>query len=57
MADREISQDELDQLVNDASYLQDEAEAMQYVMDNVPHQKSPPESRSIAELLLLLDYA
>jgi len=57
MADREISQDELDQLVNDASYLQDEAEAMQYVIDNVPHQKSPPESRSIAELLLLLDYA
>jgi hypothetical protein len=57
MADREISQEELDQLVNDASYLQDEAEAMQYVIDNVPHQKSPPEGRSIAEMLLLIDHA
>ncbi|HKK46217.1 MAG TPA: hypothetical protein VJ964_11900 [Balneolaceae bacterium] len=57
MADREISQEELDKLVNDASYLQDEAEAMQYVIDNVPYTKSPPEGRSIAEMLLLIDHA
>lgn len=57
MADREISQEELDQLVDDASYLQDEAEAMQYVIDNVPYTKEPPEGRSIAELLLLIDHA
>ena len=57
MADREITQEELDQLVDDASYLQDEAEAMQYVIDNVPHQKTPPEGKSIAEMLLLIDHA
>lgn len=57
MTDREISQEELDQLVSDASYLQDEAEAMQYVIDNVPYQKTPPEGKSIAEMLLLIDHA
>lgn len=57
MADREISQEELDNLVDDASYLQDEAEAMQYVIENVPYTKSPPEGRSIAEMLMLIDHA
>ncbi len=54
MADREISQEQLDQLIDDASYLQDEAEAMQYVIDTVPYTESPPEGRSIAEMLLLI---
>lgn len=57
MTDREISQEELDRLVDDASYLQDEAEAMQYVIDDVPYSKTPPEGRSIAEMLLLIDHA
>lgn len=57
MADQEISQEQIDDLVEDASYLQDEAEAMQYVIDNVPYDESPPNSRSIAELLLLIDHA
>jgi len=57
MADREISQEEVDKLIDDASYLQDEAEAMQYVIDNVPYDKTPPEGRSIAEMLLLIDHA
>lgn len=57
MTDREISQDELDRLVDDASYLQDEAEAMQYVIDTVPYDETPPEGRSIAEMLLLIDHA
>jgi hypothetical protein len=57
MANREISQEDLDQLIDDASYLQDEAEAMQYVIDNVPYTKAPPEGRSIAEMLLLIDHA
>ncbi|MGD8427521.1 MAG: hypothetical protein PVH63_07805, partial [Balneolaceae bacterium] len=57
MADREITQEELDNLVDDASYLQDEAEAMQYVIDNVPYNERPPEGRSIAEMLLLIDHA
>lgn len=57
MADQEISQEQLDKLVEDASYLQDEAEAMQYVIDNVPYDQTPPEGRSIAEMLLLIDHA
>lgn len=57
MADREISQEQLDKLIDDASYLQDEAEAMQYVIDNVPYTETPPEGRSIAEMLLLIDHA
>lgn len=57
MADREISQDQLDNLVDDASYLQDEADAMQYVIDTVPYDETPPEGRSIAEMLLLIDHA
>lgn len=57
MTDREISQEELDKLIDDVSYLQDEAEAMQYVIDNVPFTKSPPEGKSIAEMLLLIDHA
>lgn len=57
MSDREISQEQLDKLVEDASYLQDEAEAMQYVIDNVPYDQTPPEGRSIAEMLLLIDHA
>lgn len=57
MTDREISQDELDKLIADATYLQDEAEAMQYVIDDVPYDKTPPDGRSIAEMLLLIDHA
>lgn len=57
MANQEITQEQLDALVEDASYLQDEAEAMQYVIDNVPYTKSPPNGRSIAEMLLLIDHA
>lgn len=57
MAEEKISQEQHDALVEDASYLQDEAEAMQYVIDNVPYDKSPPEGRSIAEMLLLIDHA
>jgi len=57
MSDREISQDDLNKLITDVSYLQDEAEAMQYVIDNVPYEKAPPDGRSISELLLLIDHA
>lgn len=57
MANKEITQDDLDKLVEDASYLQDEAEAMQYVIDNVPYDETPPGGKSIAEMLLLIDHA
>lgn len=57
MADREITQEQLDELVEDASYLQDEAEALKYVIENVPYTEVPPEGQSIAEILLLIDHA
>lgn len=55
--DREISQEKLDQLVEDATYLQDEAEALKYVIDEVPYDEQPPDGHSIAEMLLLIDHA
>lgn len=55
--DDQITQEQLDQLIEDATYLQDEAEALKYVIDEVPHQETPPEGRSIAEMLLLIDHA
>lgn len=57
MTDREISQEQLDTLVEDASYLEDEAEALKYVIENVPYRETPPEGKSIAEMLLLIDHA
>ena len=57
MERREISQEERDALIDDASWLQDEAEALQYVIDTVPCRNAPPDGRSIAEMLLLLDHA
>lgn len=57
MTDREISQEDLNRLIEDASYLQDEAEAMQYVIGNVPHDESPPGGKSISEMLMLIDHA
>ncbi len=57
MTDREITQEQLDTLIEDAAYLEDEAEALKYVIENVPYTESPPEGRSIAEMLLLIDHA
>jgi hypothetical protein len=55
--DREVSQEELNQLIEDAAYLQDEAESLKYVIDEVPYNERPPEQYSIAEMLLLIDHA
>ncbi len=52
----EITQDSLTNLIEDAKYLQDEAEALRYVIDSVPVTQTPPEDRSILEKLLLLDH-
>lgn len=57
MTDRKITQEHLDTLVEDASYLQDEAEALKYVIENVPYTEVPPDGKSIAEMLLLIDHA
>lgn len=57
MKDREVSQEEVDELVEDASYLQDEADALQYVIETIPYTESPPGGKSVAEMLLLIDHA
>lgn len=57
MADQDISQEQVNRLIEDAAYLQDEADALQYVIDSVPYDKTPPGKRSIAEILLLIDHA
>jgi hypothetical protein len=56
MSDK-ISQKQLDDLIRDAAYLKDEAEALQYVIDEVPYAENPPGRQSIAEMLLLIDHA
>lgn len=53
----EITQEKFDKLVEDASYLQDEAEALKYVIDEVPYGETPPGGQSIIEMLLLIDHA
>ena len=57
MTDREVTQEMLEQLIDDAGYLQDEAEALKYVIDQVPYTERPPDGQSIYEMLKLLDHA
>lgn len=57
MTDHEVTQDQLDQLIDDVSYLQDEAEALKYVIDQVPYSENPPDGYSIYLMLKLLDHA
>lgn len=57
MADQHVSQEEVNRLIEDAAYLQDEADALQYVIESVPYEQSPPGQRSIGEILLLIDHA
>lgn len=56
MSDQEVTQELFEQLIEDASYLQDEAEALRYIIDTVPYDQAPPEGQSIVEKLLFLDH-
>jgi len=53
----DIKQSQIDTLVDDVAYLEHEAEALKYVIDAVPYDETPPEGRSIAEILMFLDHA
>ncbi len=57
MANRKASKEQVQQVIEDAAYLQQEAEALKYVIDEVPYDTRPPEGHSIAELLMLIDHA
>lgn len=55
MTGREVTQEQFENLVDDVGYLQDEAEALKYVIDQVPHSETPPDGRSIKTMLRYLD--
>ena len=57
MIDREITQEQLNELLDDAEYLLDEAEALKYVIDSVPYDETPPDGLSIYNMLKLIDHA
>jgi hypothetical protein len=53
----EVTRESFEQIIEDATYLQDEAEALKYVIDTVPYEEAPPaEDSSILDKLLLLDH-
>jgi hypothetical protein len=56
MTDREVTQEQFETLLNDVGYLQDEAEALKYVIDQVPYTETPPDRKSILSLIKYLDY-
>jgi hypothetical protein len=57
MTDHEVTQEQFGQLIDDIAYLQDEAEALKYVIEQVPYTEQPPDGLSIYALLKLLDHA
>lgn len=57
MTDQEVTQEQFEKLLDDICYLPDEAEALKYIIDQVPYSEVPPEGMSIYEKLLLLDHA
>ncbi len=57
MTNQAISHKEVSALCDDISYLQDEAEALKYLIDRVPYDEEPPDGYSIIDLLKLIDYS
>jgi hypothetical protein len=49
--------DQLKKLVEDAAYLQDEVEALKYVINSVPYDEKPGGRHSILEMVALIDHA
>ncbi|PWN07554.1 hypothetical protein [Rhodohalobacter mucosus] len=56
MAHREVTQEQFEHLLDDVTYLQDEAEALKYVIDQVPYSETPPDQMSILDMLRYLDF-
>lgn len=57
MTDQEVTQEQYEELVDDSRYLQDEAEALMYIIDQVPYNEVPSGSMSIIQMLALIDHA
>ena len=57
MGSSPITTEKINNLIEDARYLQDEIEALQYVIEEIPYKKENPSDPSIAELLFKIDHA
>lgn len=57
MTGQEVTQENFEALIEDAEYLQDEAEALKYVIDAVPYSEVPQDGMSIYQKLCLIDHA
>lgn len=53
----EFSKEGLSQLIEDANYLQDEIEALKYVINDVPYEDKPGGADSILEMIAIIDFA
>jgi hypothetical protein len=49
--------DQFRKLVDDSAYLQDEVEALKYVISSVPYDEKPAGKHSILEMVALIDHA
>lgn len=56
MTNQEVTQEQFENLIEDAEYLQDEAEALKYVIDQVPYDEIPPGGMSIYQKLSLIEH-
>jgi hypothetical protein len=56
MTHREVTQQQYENLLDDVTYLQDEAEALKYVIEQVPYSETPPDGMSIIDQLRFFDY-
>lgn len=56
MTNQEVTQEQFENLIEDAEYLQDEAEALKYVIDQVPYKEIPPDGMSIYQKLSLIEH-
>ncbi|TNE72234.1 hypothetical protein EP331_07690 [bacterium] len=53
----DFTKTQIDQLIDDVSYLQDEVEALKYVIHSVPFDEKPAGKESIIEMVALIDHA
>lgn len=57
LTDQEVTQKQYNTLVEDAQYLEDESEALKYIIDEVPYAEIPSGGLSIIQKLALIDHA
>jgi len=57
LTEQEVTQTQYNSLIEDAQYLEDEAEALKYIIDQVPFTEVPSGGMSILQKLALIDHA